>query len=354
MLAIFAGICGGALVYLIPVHPLSPATKTDPTHSPLNLKLTQQGDWLLVSWDRRNPAVETAIAGELQIEDGGQDQHVQLDAEQIKEGSVGYRSNSADLTFRLKLRSKGGKTTAAILRLVDRTTPKTAAVPTPTNLLPEDSPPTAPVLPVPPPASASASSAIPRTAVTVMVPRALDGSAHVSVASAGAPAVFPHPPAVHLSEPVAGGPKYMAELPGLLPFKTSAVSASETAKQTAAPQNIAPIQTVSAPVRDSTKVSPAYLPPPSTPPRPLRQVLPPAAPRGVILYEDVQVQIQVSVDEQGRVIAARPLASPEKMSQSLLGVALKAATQWQFQPATLHGRGVESEYTIVFQFHPNQ
>jgi hypothetical protein len=83
-------------------------------------------------------------------------------------------------------------------------------------------------------------------------------------------------------------------------------------------------------------------------------VLPPAAPHGVILYEDVQVQIQVSVDERGRVIGARPLAGREKVSQSLVGVALKAATQWQFQPATLHGRGVASEYTIVFQFHPKQ
>ena len=146
----------------------------------------------------------------------------------------------------------------------------------------------------------------------------------------------------------------MPELPGLPPFKTVAASTSETVKQSGAPRNITPVQTVSAPVRKATSVSPAYIPPHPSPPHPLRQVLPPAAPAGVILYKDVRVQIQVSVDERGRVIAARPLASPEKMSQSLLGVALSAATQWQFQPATLHGRAVGSEYTIVFQFHPKQ
>ena len=86
----------------------------------------------------------------------------------------------------------------------------------------------------------------------------------------------------------------------------------------------------------------------------LRQVMPPAAPAGIILYKDVQVQIQVNIDERGCVIAARPRASVEKVNQAVLGVALDAARQWQFQPATLHGQAVGSEYTLVFQFHPRQ
>jgi Gram-negative bacterial TonB protein C-terminal len=92
--------------------------------------------------------------------------------------------------------------------------------------------------------------------------------------------------------------------------------------------------------------------PPHSAAHPVRQVLPPANPAGVILYKDVQVQIQVSVDERGRVIAARPLTGPEKTSQQLLGVSLAAAAQWHFQPATLRGRPVASEYTVVFEFHP--
>ena len=66
--------------------------------------------------------------------------------------------------------------------------------------------------------------------------------------------------------------------------------------------------------------------------------MPPAFPAGIILSKDVQVQIELDIDERGRVIAARAKASPEKVSQSLLGVALKAARQWQFQPATIHGQ----------------
>jgi hypothetical protein len=80
----------------------------------------------------------------------------------------------------------------------------------------------------------------------------------------------------------------------------------------------------------------------------------PATPAGVILYKYVQVQIQVSVDERGRVISARPLRSPERVSQQLLGVALEAPAQGQFQPATLRGRAVRSEHIVVFQFHPKQ
>ena len=165
-LAIFAGICGSALVYLIRVHPLAlqpkaPATETGLDHTVLNLKLTEQGGWLLVSWDRRNLAVEAAIAGDLQIEDGGRHIHIQLDAEQIKQGAVGYKANSADLTFRLQLRSKRGETTVAILRSLDGTAPKTAANPTPANVPREELPPTPPAVPVPHSASVSASVATP-------------------------------------------------------------------------------------------------------------------------------------------------------------------------------------------------
>jgi hypothetical protein len=86
--------------------------------------------------------------------------------------------------------------------------------------------------------------------------------------------------------------------------------------------------------------------PPHSAAQPLKQVRP-TTPAGVILYKDVQVQIQVSVDERGRVISTRPLSGPEKINQQLLGVALEAAAQWQFQPATLRGQAVGSKHTLV-------
>ncbi len=325
VLAIFAGICGGTLVYLIRVHPLAPASrplasKTELAGAALNLELTEQGSRLRVGWDRRNPAVNGAIAGVLEIEDGGRHQQIQLDAEQIREGAVSYKPNSTDLTFRLKLRGMNGKKTAAILRSLDGTAAKAAGGPVPANLSRENLSHTLRPLRAPHGAGVSASMASPHTRVTGF--RVPDTLAHAPAAVSRLQDAFPPPPVVPRSELVSAAqlsPKYMPELPGLSPLKP-----------------------------------PAVITPPPSPPRPLRQVAPPASPAGVILYKDVQVQIQVSIDERGHVIAARPRASPEKVSQALLGAALQAAMQWQFQPATLHGQAVGSEYTIIFQFHPQQ
>jgi len=358
-LAIFAGICGSTLVYLIRLHPLAPgsppaATKTERARTALNLELTEQGSRLRVSWDRHNPAVERALAGVLEINDGERHQQIQLDAEQIREGAVSYKPNSTDLTFRLKLRGKNGENTAAVLRSLDGTAPKAASRSVPANLSREKLTHT-PRLLAPHRAAMSASMAIPHTKATGF--RALDALAHAPAAVSRLQAEFPPPPVVPLSELLSAAqvsPKYMPELPGLSPLKPPAVSTSETVKQPGAHKNIAPVQTASRSLSVPPSVSPSYVTPPPSPPRPLRQVMPPAAPAGVILYKDVQVEIQVNIDERGRVIAARPRASPEKVNQSLLGVARKAAAQWQFQPATLHGQAVGSEYTVIFQFHPKQ
>jgi hypothetical protein len=356
----FAGICGGALVYLIRVYPLAPAspplaTKTERAGTALNLELSEQGSRLRVSWDRRNPAVEGALAGVLEITDGGRHQQIQLDAEQIREGAVSYKPNSTDLTFRLKLRGKNGENTGAVLRSLDGTAPKTSVGSVPANLSREKLPHTPRVLRAPHRAAVSANMAIPHTKVTGF--RAPDALAHAPAAVSRLQAGFPPPPVVPLSELVSAAqvsPKYMPELPGLSPLKPPAVSTSETVKQPSVHRNIAPVQTASASVRKPASVSPTYIAPQPSPPRPLRQVMPPTVPAGVILYKDVQVQIQLNIDERGRVIAARPRVSTGKVNQALLGVALKAATQWQFQPATLHGQAVASEYTVIFQFHPKQ
>jgi Gram-negative bacterial TonB protein C-terminal len=355
VLAIFAGICGGTLVYLIRVHPLAPgssppATKTELAGAALNLELAEQGSRLRLSWNRRNPAVEGAIAGVLEIGDGGRHQEIQLDAEQIREGAVSYKPNSTDLTFRLKLRGKNGENTAAILRSVDGTAPRTANGRVPANLSPEKLPHRPRLLHAPHGAAVSAKIAIPHTSVGGF--HALDALAHAPAAVSRLQAAVPPSPVVPVSELTSAAqmnPKYMSELTGLSPLTAPAVRTSEMVKQPATHRNIAPFQNASGPVN----VSPPYVTPLS-PPRPLRQVLPPAVPAGVILYKDVQVQIQLNIDERGRVITARPSASPEKVSQSLLGAALKAATQWQFQPATLHGQPVGSEYTVIFEFHPKQ
>src|SRR5205823_5336668 len=223
-LTIFAGICGGTLVYLIRLHQLAPATpplatKTERARTALNLELTEQGSRLRVSWDRRNPAVEGVIAGVLDINDGGRHQQIQLDAEQIREGAVSYKPNSTDLTFRLKLRGKNGENTVVILRSLDGTAPKTAGGPVPANWSREKLPHTLRVLRAPHRPAVSASMAIPHKRVTGF--RALDAVTHPPAAVSRLQAALPPPPVVPLSELVSAAqmnPKYMPELTGLSPL----------------------------------------------------------------------------------------------------------------------------------------
>ena len=284
------------------------ATKTAEEGSALTLQLTEHGSRLLVSWDRRNRAVEAAIAGTLEIEDGERRQQIQLDAEQIRNGVVSYKPNSADLTFRLKLRSKNGENTAAILRSLDSAAPKITGGPAPVK---------------------SSRERLPHTARALRAPhRAAPDAPVTALAHTPAPIVreqAPLPPAPVLpSEPVSTAqltPNYVPELPAVPPLRPA---------------------------------SPASAPPAPSPPRPLSQVVPPALPAGLILYKDVQVQIQLTINERRHVIAVRPLPSPEAPNQWLLGAALRAATQWQFQPATLHGRGMKSEHIAIFEFHPKR
>jgi TonB family protein len=86
------------------------------------------------------------------------------------------------------------------------------------------------------------------------------------------------------------------------------------------------------------------------PPRPLKQVLPKVAalPPGAADAAG-EVRVVVRVDESGRVIDARILDG-RKVGSMLASAALTAAKQWIFEPASLRGKNIASDHTIVFQF----
>ncbi len=85
--------------------------------------------------------------------------------------------------------------------------------------------------------------------------------------------------------------------------------------------------------------------------QPLRRVVPDVLAPSIMLYKDLTVQVQVSLDAAGTVTAARLLPPPEKVNESLIGAALTAARQWRFHPATSSGNPVPSQYLITFRFH---
>lgn len=87
------------------------------------------------------------------------------------------------------------------------------------------------------------------------------------------------------------------------------------------------------------------------PPRPLRQVVPNTSPLSpAILAGAGRVEVVLKVDATGHVTEAHIVNGAKKVNPLVAGVSVLAAKQWIFQPATLSGRPVPSEHSVVFQF----
>jgi hypothetical protein len=89
----------------------------------LDLRVEGQGDRVLLSWNRRNPAVRNARRGVLHIRDGTRDRNVRLDADQVRGGAVLYRPGSGDVTFRLDVESSDGTLATDSTRVLDGARP---------------------------------------------------------------------------------------------------------------------------------------------------------------------------------------------------------------------------------------
>lgn len=119
----------------------------------------------------------------------------------------------------------------------------------------------------------------------------------------------------------------------------------EAAPSSDAPPSAPVIATLPAavPVAPRTNTAPgAY-----APPQAVQEMMPATTPAG----QFAKIAIQVSIDRKGRVVSARAEHGPVA-NDTLTAIAISAARQWRFQPATLNGKPVPAEYTIVFVFRP--
>lgn len=104
----------------------------------LGLRLENQGDRVLLSWNRHHPAVSRAKSGVLQIDDGTQHRRVNLDPAQVSNGSVLYRPNSDDVTFRLEVEGAQGGTVSESMRVLEGSKPGTLDVSAPAVTPPDN------------------------------------------------------------------------------------------------------------------------------------------------------------------------------------------------------------------------
>jgi hypothetical protein len=93
-------LLGGALGYELALTGARAAASAAQDLS-LSLSVKKSGDNLRVSWSRRSPAVRYAQRGLLEIDDGGYTRPVALDAAQLQNGSLIYRSVSNSVRFRM-------------------------------------------------------------------------------------------------------------------------------------------------------------------------------------------------------------------------------------------------------------
>jgi TonB family protein len=88
-------------------------------------------------------------------------------------------------------------------------------------------------------------------------------------------------------------------------------------------------------------------------PQPLKVVMPDVA---RLTEEDLpasgKIVVEVEVDEQGRVKAARIPAGAPKVSSAAARAAIAAAKQWGFEPAKLRGKSVASRHQVIFDIQP--
>ncbi len=147
---------------------------------------------------------------------------------------------------------------------------------------------------------------------------------------------------VALDTPIAPQPLLHPVLLAIPPVVMNQVTVNATAlNQTSSP--VAP-----AVVQHQPQALAAYLPA-----RPLNRVLPNYnSPDATIIYTTADINVTVSIDQEGRVTDARVPNPPPNMNTALVGNAITAAKSWRFEPAKLHGRNIPSDHTITFRFRP--
>jgi len=336
----------------------------------LELRADPSGDRLLLTWNRKNPVVSSALNAMLTITDGPQHFERKLDPIQVANGSVLYRPVTGDVTFQLKVIGTDQSIAVSSLRVLDATGVQTIS--DSKTAADSDTPATQQkVLPPPPPAENA----------PVSEPVANNNAAKQAVVTNNKPSATPlkvaekvNPPAVASTAKAETAKAPQIATPPPLVVQQRPTAATPAPSTGAPKQNSRP--DITTPLTGKTAINgwdanlpdakPAAPQPPqqqdATPPdartvafvgpKALLQVTPSTRNLPANLISEVtRVEVEVRIDTNGRVSAAH-LETPNVKPQ-LASAAMSAARQWTFQPATLRGQKVETSHTIIFEFKPD-
>jgi hypothetical protein len=327
----------------------------------LGMRAHQQGSDLLLSWDGKSQAMQSATDGLLQIDDGGQHREIALDRGGIASCSMLYTPSSDDVVFRLEIRGKGGIRGAESLEIVGaRTrTPDLEVPPTPVSAeqtKPEPNRPNAEELsshPVVPNQHGSKKANVASQTVSRRPPKVSESAERVPRPTSQFVAVG-KAPSFSIASVTAAQPSPFSgqqlPKPPPEPSTTAAKSANHATETAGSPAKPSP------PVRDSSSTTGMTSAPVSyVPPRPLKWTTPNAKSLGISnMSKATDVQIKVRIDDSGHVTSAHALLDASAHDEALTAAVAAAVKQWIFEPAKMQGKNVPSEETVVIRVGPRE
>ena len=323
----------------------SPPTATAKTQVGLQVKVNSNGQMDL-SWDQTSPDLQTAQGAKLTIIDGTLHRELNIDQGQLRFGRLAYFPNSDDVQFYLEIHLDPTRSIAESVRVL----PKLARTPTVLQMTSA-----APVRPKAENGFTSSSSRSLSSGGDKPVPPAQNSPSRLVQPASGA-RIFPTALAAAVTSPTALHPSTQEQIsppPSLDSTSSGTINSTPGIRLAAAPLPPPPQITSQQAARPSVRLAapgPAYVPA-----RPLKQVLPnPQFSAPIRILEVTSVTLQVEINEKGRVAGVHVIRGTSGANAILAAQAVAAAKQWKFEPATLHGKNVPSEHTIVFRFRPGE
>jgi hypothetical protein len=300
----------------------------------LALELQSRDGALLLRWDRNAAPIRSASKGVLDIRDGSTNRSIALKPVELEDGSILYKASSSEVHFLLTVYDSAGSAVTDGILALDGTVQTATDDPgsvrqlspaeiVPRHAVPETAPRatsntrperTASLRPAPTPASPSQPELNEQLATTEQV------AAAQSALDVAPPVPSKGPPAENDVPPKSGS--------SATPLHTAAVERS----QGAVPGDIVPAYVQARPVQ-TAPLNPALL-------------------RHTDFSARLRIEVEVEIDDHGRVTSARiPPGAKTKPGLATLA-AITAAKQWRFEPAKMHGQNVASKHTVVFELSP--
>ena len=288
-----------------------PAPPPRPTPVTFGLQVERQNNDLKLVWDRQSSLVLSATSGTLSINDGKADRKILLSAAQLRNGNILYAASASQIQLQLTVNSPEGTVSESVLVILPtETQPEPKIVERRTEL---SSPPDSTSSPLKPFRSP-------------VLPHHAD-QPELSLES---------PPV-----PAGAGNSTTPQLPSML----------ATAITKAPPM---PAAVSSRPLADADHSRPSAAPTPFLPPSILSSVgaIYPTSLRSMSLQPKI-VAIEVSIDQNGRVVKSEYLAGKEWVPGAMVQSALTAIRFFKFKAAQSGDRPVPGDLILRFTFKQN-